>query len=105
MKKMKKILEFLKKMLTIIANITHDKLLHLFAGYVIAHIVNNVYCEILTPSYRGAIAGFVVALVIGIAKEIYDSKHKETETPEVADVVYTIGGGFISSLISLIALL
>lgn len=103
---MKKILEFLKKMLTIIANIPHDKLLHLFAGYVIAHIVNNVYCAIFTSSsYGGAIAGFVVALAIGIAKEIYDSKHRETETPEVADAAYTIGGGFASSLISLIALL
>ena len=105
MKKMKKILKFLKKMLTIIASIPHDKLLHLFAGYVIAHIVNNVYCAIFTPSYGGAIAGFVVALAIGIAKEIYDSKHRETETPEVADAAYTIGGGFASSLISLIALL
>lgn len=102
---MKKILEFLKKMLTIIASIPHNKLLHLFAGYVIAHIVNNVYCAIFVPSYGGAIAGFVVALAIGIAKEIYDSKHRETETPEVADAAYTIGGGFASSLISLIALL
>lgn len=102
---MKKILKFLKKMLTIIANIPHDKLLHLFAGYVIAHIVNNLYCAIFTLSYGGAIAGFVVALAIGIAKEIYDSKHRETETPEVADAAYTIGGGFASSLISLIALL
>lgn len=105
MKKMKKILKFLKKMLTIIASIPHDKLLHLFAGYVIAHIVNNLYCAIFTLSYGGVIAGFVVALAIGIAKEIYDSKHRETETPEVADAAYTIGGGFASSLISLIALL
>lgn len=92
-------------MLTIIASIPHDKLLHLFAGYVIAHIANNVYYAIFTSSYGGAIAGFVVALVIGIAKEIYDSKHRETETPKVADAACTIGGGFVSSLISLIALL
>lgn len=101
LKKMKHI----KKILHIIASIPHDKLLHLFAGYVIAHIVNNVYCAIFPPSYGGAIAGFVVALAIGVVKEIYDSKHRETETPEVADAAYTIGGGFASSLISLIALL
>ena len=98
-------MKFIKKILHIIANIPHDKLLHLFVGYVISHIINNVYCAIFTTSYRGAIAGFVVALAIGIAKEIYDSKHRETETPEIVDVAYTICGGFASSLISLIALL
>lgn len=98
-------MKFIKKIFHIIANIPHDKLLHLFAGYIISHIINNVYCAIFTPSYGGAIAGFIVALAIGIAKEIYDSKHRETETPEIADVAYTICGGFASSLISLIALL
>lgn len=57
------------------------------------------------PSYGGAIAGFIVALGVGIVKEIYDSKHRETETPEVEDVICSMSGGFISSIISLIALL
>lgn len=98
-------MKFIKKILHIIANIPHDKLLHLFVGYVISHIVNNEYCAIFNPSYGGAIAGFIVALAIGIAKEIYDFKHRETETPEVKDIIYSMSGGFISSLISLIALL
>lgn len=98
-------MKFIMKILHIIASIPHDKLLHLFAGYVISHIINNVYCAIFTPSYGGAIAGFIVAIGIGIAKEIYDSKHRETETSEIEDFIYSMSGGFISSMISLIALL
>lgn len=98
-------MKIIKKILHIIVSIQHDKLLHLFAGYVISHIVNNVYCAIFTTSYGGAIAGFIIAITIGIAKEIYDSKHREIGTPDIEDAAYTICGGFVSSLISLIALL
>lgn len=98
-------MKYIEKILHIIANIPHDKFLHLFAGYVISHVINNLYDGIFTPSYWGAIIGFIVALIIGVLKEIYNYKYRENETPEVGDIIYTASGGFASSIVSLILLL
>lgn len=92
---MKKVIEFLK-------SISSDKLLHFIAGVIISQLVCAIYAAISHPSYGGCLIGFLVALAVGIAKEFYDEFHKETETPEFMDFIYTCAGGLVSSLISLI---
>lgn len=92
---MKKVIEFLK-------SIPSDKLLHFIAGVIISQLVCAIYAAISHPSYGGCLIGFLVALAAGIAKELYDEFHKETETPEFMDFIYTCAGGLVSSLISLI---
>lgn len=95
---MKKVIEFLK-------SIPSDKLLHFIAGLVISQLVSAVWSAISHPSYGGCIAGFAVALAAGIAKELYDEFHKDTEKPEFMDFIYTCAGGLLSSLISLFYLI
>lgn len=95
---MKKVIKFLK-------SIKVDKLLHFIAGYVIAHFTTAVISAVYQPSYKGCIAGLVLAVVAGMVKEIYDEFNKETQTPEFMDFIYTCLGGVLSSAISLIYLL
>lgn len=99
---MKKILELIEKLLTAIDKVPHDKILHMFCGYIISHIGNNLYCLILHPSYRGAIAGLILAFVIGVLKEVYDDYYRKDKQVELADIAYTTLGGVMSSIISLI---
>lgn len=95
----------IKKIFNFIVNIPKDKVLHFTAGYIIAHVVNNLWCGLLHPSYGGAILGLLVAHLVGIAKEVYDGCVKNGHTPEVMDIVAVTIGGFISAIISLIYLI
>lgn len=95
----------IKKIFDFIVNIPKDKVLNFTAGYIIAHLVNNLWCGIIHPSYGGAILALVIAHLAGIAKEVYDACVKDGHTPEVMDIVAVTIGGFVSALISLIYLI
>lgn len=105
LKKMKKVEEFLKKVIKFISDIPHDKLLHLFATYVIVNVINAIWSAIFHPSYGGIIVSLIITFIIIMGKEIYDYYHRDKETPEVMDIVYGLIGSFISSIISLLYLL
>ena len=99
---MKKILKLIEKLFTIISKISHDKILHMFCGYIISHIGNNLYCLMCHASYRGAIVGVLLAFVIGVLKEIYDDFYAKDKQVELADIAYTTLGAVMSSIINLI---
>lgn len=41
----------IKKIIDFIVNVPKDKVLHFTSGYIIAHVVNNLWCGLLHPSY------------------------------------------------------
>lgn len=98
-------MKMIKKIIDFIVNVPKDKVLCFTGGYIIAHVVNNLWCGLSHPSYGGAIIGLLVAHIVGIAKEVYDTCVKNGHTPEVMDIVAVTIGGFISAIISLIYLI
>jgi hypothetical protein len=66
-----------------------DKMLHFCIGY----IISNIICA-LTDNF---IAGAVIAMAAGAAKEYYDSKHGGNV--ENLDALATILGGFFGSFV------
>lgn len=64
--------------------IPRDKALHFGGGSIIA---------VLFTCLLNADTGFFAAAMAGIAKEVYDSAHKERHTPEFLDAVATAAGG------------
>ena len=95
----------IKKIIDFIVNVPKDKVLCFTAGYIIAHVVNNLWCGLLHPSYGGAIIGLLIAHIAGIVKEVFDYYSEDKHTPDVMDMVSVTIGGFISSIISLIYLI
>ena len=67
-----------------------DKLQHFGAGAIIALVVTLISGQFITPVIA-AIAGFGVATVIGIAKEVWDGMGHGTK--DVMDAVATSAGG------------
>lgn len=60
----------IKKIIDFIVNVPKDKVLCFTGGYIIAHVVNNLWCGLSHPSYGGAIIGLLVAHIVGIVKEV-----------------------------------
>lgn len=98
-------MKMIKKIIDFIVNVPKDKVLCFTAGYIIAHLVNNLWCGLSHPSYGGAIIGLLVAHIAGIVKEVFDYYSKGKHTSEVMDVLSVTIGGFVSAIISLIYLI
>jgi len=73
-------------MLSRLANIPHDKLLHSWYGTLIYLVLT-----LLVPSF----VALLIVIAIAISKEIYDSFHSKLHTAETLDAVYTIFIPFI----------
>jgi len=72
-----------------------DKLAHCLGGAIITAIVMSIVIAIgLSPDCALLIALFFV-VGVGVGKEVYDLLHRDRHTPEVADALWTIGGGLI----------
>ena len=65
----------------------HDKLAHYFVGTLI-----GLFGVILLPAF--IFMAVVMALIIGVGKEIYDNL-SGTGTPDSMDVVWTAAGGLV----------
>lgn len=61
-----------------------DKLLHLIIGMAIA-----------ANPLQTAEAAVATAVLVGIAKEVYDQKHKTRHTPDPKDAASTAAGALI----------
>lgn len=70
--------------------IAHDKKLHFIAGAVICLVVGLAVIPV---------AGFIVAAIVGMAKELYDTAHPKTHTADPIDFVATALGGAIVALV------
>jgi VanZ family protein len=51
---------------------------------------------------RNVLISFLLVIVIGILKEVFDSQNTSMHSVEVYDVLYTIIGGLLGVIISLI---
>lgn len=69
-------MKIIEKIINVISGVGKDKLLHFIAGLLITQIVYDVWCLIINKSYIGIIVGFIIAVIIGVLKEIYDKHHK-----------------------------
>lgn len=81
----------------------HDKLLHAYAGYVIANLSNGIFQIVLPKEMKhrrliSALLGFGMSALVGGAKEFYDMQHRDVHTPDIKDFMSTIGGGLAGTL-------
>ena len=70
--------------------IPRDKLLHFVAGFVVSAVVYLIF-ENLTLAIGASV-------ILGIAKEVYDSRGHGTV--EVLDAVVTIAGGVVGAILA-----
>ena len=91
----------IKKIWNWIVSIPHDKLLHLLGGLLVNAYSFGVAYRVI-PFWWSILVGLVVALVVLIGKEVYDSKHGGSV--EIADVLYGLGGVLLIDLALIIGL-
>ena len=72
--------------------IPYDKQLHFIGGCIIALVVGLLLSD--------AVAGAVVAAIVGLLKEGYDYLHPKEHTVEAADALYTLLGGVVGAVIA-----
>lgn len=68
-----------------------DKTLHFIGGAAVGAAV-TLYTE--SPAY-----GIAAGAAIGLAKELYDTQHRATNTPSAKDLIATIGGAAVGSYV------
>ena len=83
--------------------LSQDKLLHAYAGYVIANLSNGIFQIVLPKEMKhrrliSALLGFGMSALVGGAKEFYDAQHRDVHTPDIKDFMSTIGGGLAGTL-------
>lgn len=71
-----------------------DTWLHILAGQLISFVLAlfGIWCWV----------GFIGGVLIGIGKEVWDSRHSELHTPEWRDVLNTAIGAFMGALMAII---
>lgn len=95
-----------KKVYAWVVSTPKDKLLHDYAGALIA-LYTFVLLFLFLPYWPSFIAANGVAFIALAAKEAYDAAHPDTHSAECQDVVYSLFGVLkvdIALLILLIAL-
>lgn len=75
--------------------VPQDKANHFLYGAVIFSAVYVVAFFAALPALPIA-AGAVVG--IGVGKEIYDRRNKETHTPDIKDALATVAGGVVCAI-------
>ncbi len=84
----------------IVSHFQQDKLLHFFAGQLIATLFLGLFLAIRAPFWLAGLLAFLVAVGVGIAKEFYDKKHRG-HSVEWKDAVATALGGLVAVLYAL----
>lgn len=67
-----------------------DKLLHFLVGFAIVVLIGPVF---------GLKYGLFASVGAGLAKEVYDSFHKDKHTVDAWDAMATIFGGSVATII------
>lgn len=81
----------------IVRLLPQDKLLHIFAGQLIAALFLGLFFALHLPVWLACVLAFLFAAGSGIGKEFYDKKH-EGHSVEWQDAVATAVGGLIAVL-------
>ena len=81
----------------IVRLLPQDKLLHIFAGQLIAALFLGLFFALHLPVWLACVLAFLCATGAGIGKEFYDKKHRG-HSVEWQDAVATAFGGLIAVL-------
>ena len=81
--------------------IQQDKLLHAGGCYAISSSVSALVYDRTSNKNKSLIYGFGVAVLIGVAKEIYDIKHGHADINDIAADVVGAGLGIVTIRITL----
>ena len=90
----------MKQIIKLIAR-RSDYLLHHIAGEDIAAIVLAILIHFL-PWYWAMVVADVVAIFFLVGKEIYDSKHPDTQTAELMDIISGLFGVAFIDIVAVI---
>lgn len=83
--------------------IEQDKANHFIYGSVISFaVIVFLSIALAVPPFIASVLGVVAGAAMGILKEVYDYLHKETHTPDIKDIVWTILGSFVVSIPGLV---
>lgn len=91
--------KFIQKIFQNFTSISCDKILHFNVCMFLAFFSSKV-ASVVFNNYIGALIGFIIAIIIGVLKEIYDSQGHGT--PEWADIKADAIGAATGSIMSLI---
>lgn len=81
----------------VVSHLPQDKLLHLFAGQLIAALFLGLFLALHLAPWLAGLLAFLVSAGAGIGKEFYDKKHRG-HSVEWKDAVATAVGGLIAVL-------
>lgn len=84
-----------------LAKVGSDKWMHFTASLVLADLITRCLSRCGVGCIISAGIGFVVSLVMGICKELYD-KFKERETFDLGDIKADIIGALWGSVLGII---
>jgi xanthosine utilization system XapX-like protein len=79
-----------------------DKRLHMLVGFTAGFVVSFLFKLLHLPGPMTA--GIIVAVLLGVGKEIYDSRHPSTHTRDINDAIFTIGAGAIGAFVGTVLL-
>lgn len=92
-------MSIIQRILKFFTSIPYDKLLHFDACMFIAFFISKIFSVFLSK-WIGALIGFIVAMIFGVLKEVYDAQgYGNVEWKDIkADAI----GAATGSLMSLI---
>jgi VanZ family protein len=76
-----------------------DKKLHMIVGFAISYSIGAAFVIFKPENKFMFLIGIVIALLIGLSKEVYDYFHKATHTPDIMDALATLLGGVVASFL------
>lgn len=83
--------------------IAPDKIKHIVAGFAVALVVGIIFLIVGFSVINSAVAGLIAAVIVGAAKEAYDEwrkrKHNEGNGWDWYDFSATIIGGIADTII------
>lgn len=91
----------IEKIIKLLASIPNDKLLHSYLILIISLIVFDIL-ELFTPMWWNVLITSIIATIVMIWKEWYDSKHNCTHSVEIKDIIAGYGGLILGLLLKLL---
>ena len=91
----------IEKIINLLASIQNDKLLHSYLILILSLICYDIL-ELFLPMLWNIFVTTIIATIIMILKEWYDSKHNCTHSVELKDIIAGYGGLILGLLLKLL---
>lgn len=89
----------MKKIIDFISNIPKDKLLHAYAGTIVAVVSMSIF-SLIGLTWRDTVGfALLITTIVGCGKELYDINTDGCVEP--SDFIATLCGGIIGAIISI----